>query len=174
MILVLVALLPRVGVLRVEDLKRMNFLPFIFVAAAVSMANVLTLTKGLDVITDFVFARMLPLMTDTLLATTVLYWGAFLYHFLLASEISMLASSIPPLMVFAKAHGLDPKVIGLVWTFAAGGKLFAYQNAVLVVGYSFGYFRAVDLVKLGALLTLAEFAFLVPTVLFYWPLIGIS
>ena len=172
--IVLVALLPRVGVLRVGDLQRMNILPFIFVASAISMANVLARTKGLDVVTGFVFERIEPLMTDTLLSTTVLYWSAFLYHFLLASEISMLASSIPPLMGFAKAHGLNPKVIGLIWTFAAGGKLFAYQNGVLVIGYSFGYFAGRDLIKLGALVTLAEFVFLVPTVVFYWPLIGIS
>ena len=72
---VMVALLPRLGVLDVEDVKRMNMLPFIFVAAAVSMANVLTITKGLDAVTGFVFARMLPLMTHPLMATTVLYWA---------------------------------------------------------------------------------------------------
>lgn len=171
---VLVALLPRVGVLEVDDLKKMNLLPFIFVAAAISMSNVLTLTKGLDLVTSAVFAHMLPLMTTPLMSTTVLYWSAFIYHFPLASEISMLASSVPPLMVFAKTNGLSPRFVGLVWTFAAGGKLFAYQNAVLVVGYSFGYFRSRDLIKFGLLLTMAEFVFLVPTVLFYWPLIGID
>ena len=171
---VLVALLPRIEVLRVDDLKRMNYLPFIFVAAAISMANVLTDTKGLDVVTDYVFIHIEPLMSSTIMATTVLYWSAFLYHFLLASEISMLASSIPPLMRFANTHGLDPKVVGLIWTFAAGGKLFAYQNAPLVVGYSFGYFRGRDLVMLGSLVTIAEFIFLVPTVLFFWPLVGIT
>lgn len=171
---VLIALLPRVGVLTVEDLKRVNILPFLFVAAAIGMADVLIQTKGLDVLTGFVFAHIAPLMTSTWLATTVLYWSAFLYHFLLASEISMLASSIPPLMNFAKTHGLSPRIIGLIWTFAAGGKIFAYQNAVLVVGYSFGYFRGRDLVLLGSLLTVAEFVFLLPTVLIYWPLIGIQ
>lgn len=171
---VLVALLPRVGVLDVDDLKKVNLLPFIFVAAAVSMANVLAATKGLDLVTGFVFARMLPLMNGPLLSATVLYWSAFIYHFLLASEISMLASSVPPLMNFAKVNGLSPRFVGMIWTFAAGGKLFAYQNAVLVVGYSFGYFRGRDLIRFGLLLTIAEFVFLVPTVLFYWPLIGID
>jgi sodium-dependent dicarboxylate transporter 2/3/5 len=170
---VLAALLPRVGVLSVDDLKKNNLLPFIFVASAISMANVLTATKGLAVVTDFVFASMLPLMTSPLQSTTILYWFAFIYHFALASEISMLASSVPPLMTFAKANGLNPKFIGMVWTFAAGGKLFAYQNAVLVVGYSFGYFKGRDLIKFGLILTIIEFIALVPTVLFFWPLIGL-
>ena len=33
----------------------------------------------------------------------------------------------------------------MIWTFAAGGKLFAYQSGVLIVGYSYGYFEARDL-----------------------------
>jgi anion transporter len=170
---VMIALLPRIGVLTVEDLKKVNYLPFLFVASAISMAGVLASTKGLDVLTDFVFGHIGPFLNGPLMTTTVLYWSAFLYHFLLASEISMLASSVPPLMAFAKAHGLNPKFVGLIWTFAAGGKLFAYQNAVLVIGFSFGYFSGKDLLKLGLLLTIAEFVFLVPTVLFFWPLIGI-
>jgi hypothetical protein len=40
-------------------------------------------------------------------------------------------------MEFAKTHGLDPLCGGMVWTFAAGGKLFAYQSAPLIVGYSY-------------------------------------
>lgn len=171
---IMVALLPRIGVLDAEDLRKVNLLPFIFVAAAVSMANVVTHTHGIELVTGYIFAKMLPLMTTPLMSTTVLYWSAFIYHFALASEISMLASSVPPLMNFAKTNDLSPKFVGLIWTFAAGGKLFAYQNAVLVVGYSFGYFKGKDLLKFGLLLTIVEFAVLVPTVMFYWPLIGIK
>jgi di/tricarboxylate transporter len=60
----------------------------------------------------------------------------------------------------------------MVWSFAAGGKLFAYQSAVLVVGYSYGYFRHTDLIKIGGLLTILEFVALAFVVVFYWPLIG--
>ena len=51
--------------------------------------------------------------------------------------------------------------------------VFAYQSGVLVLGYSYGYFEARDLVRIGALLTLAEFLILLLLVPFYWPLIGI-
>ena len=44
---------------------------------------------------------------------------------------------------------------------------------MLVLGYSYGYFEARDLVRIGALLTLAEFFILLLLVPFYWPLIGI-
>ena len=102
-----------------------------------------------------------------------MYWAGFIYHFFLASEISMLGTSIPVVMNFAEAQGMSPLLLGMIWTFSAGGKLFAYQSGVLVLGYSYGYFEARDLVRIGALLTLAEFFILLLLVPFYWPLIGI-
>jgi solute carrier family 13 (sodium-dependent dicarboxylate transporter), member 2/3/5 len=170
----LFALLPRVGVLEIEDMKRLNYLPVFFVAAAISMGTVMQATKGLDILTSSVFAWMLPFMTNIITTTVVMYWTAFVYHFLLASEISMLGTSIPLVMEFAKSHGLNPLQLGMIWTFAAGGKLFAYQSGVLIVGYSYGYFAARDLVRIGAWLTVVEFVVLLLLVQFYWPLIGLK
>jgi solute carrier family 13 (sodium-dependent dicarboxylate transporter), member 2/3/5 len=169
----LFALLPRVGVLEIEDFRRLNYLPVFFVAAAVSMGAVLEDTNGLHVLTGAAFAWAQPLMTNIVTATIVLYWTAFVSHLFLASEISMLATSMPLVMEFAKSHGLNPLLLGMIWTFAAGGKLFVYQSGVLVVGYSYGYFAARDLLRTGALLTLIEFVVLLLLVPFYWPLIGL-
>lgn len=170
----LFALLPRVGILEIDDMKRLNYLPVFFVAAAISMGTVMQATKGLDILTNSVFAWMLPFMTNIITTTVVMYWTAFVYHFLLASEISMLGTSIPLVMEFAKSHGLNPLQLGMIWTFAAGGKLFAYQSGVLIVGYSYGYFAARDLVRIGAWLTVVEFVVLLLLVQFYWPLIGLQ
>jgi solute carrier family 13 (sodium-dependent dicarboxylate transporter), member 2/3/5 len=104
----LFALLPRVGILDIEDMKRLNYLPVFFVAAAVSMGTVLDATKGLEVLTNYMFAWMQPFMTNIFTTTIVMYWTAFVYHFLLASEISMLATSIPLVVEFAKSHDMDP------------------------------------------------------------------
>jgi di/tricarboxylate transporter len=86
----------------------------------------------------------------------------------------MLGTSIPVIMDLAKTGGFNPLQLGLIWTFAAGGKLFAYQSGVLIVGYSYGYFDARDLLRMGALLTVVEFLILLLLVPFWWPLIGIS
>lgn len=169
----LFALLPRVGVLDPDDMRTVNYMPVFFVAEAVSMGNVLEATKGLNVLTNGVFHWIEPLLTNIFSITAVLYWVAFVYHFLLASEISMLGTSIPLVMEYAKEHALNPLQLGLIWTFAAGGKLFAYQSGVLIVGYSYGYFEARDLVRVGAWLTVLEFIVLMLLVPFYWPLIGI-
>ena len=169
----LAAVLPGIGVLGVEDMKRMNYLPVFFVAAAVSMGEVLVQTKALDLLTGILLSWMEPMLGSVLQSTLVLYWTAFVYHIFLASEISMLGTSIPVLMNFAKSHGMDPLLIGMIWTFGAGGKLFAYQSGVLIVGMSYGYFGSRDLFRLGALLTLVQCVLLLLLVFFYWPLIGV-
>jgi anion transporter len=169
----LFALLPHVGILDIEDMRKLNYMPVFFVAAAVSMGTVMEATKGIDVLTHVVISWMQPFLTNIVATTAVMYWTAFIYHFLLASEISMLGTSIPLVMELAKANGMNPLQLGLIWTFAAGGKLFAYQSGVLIVGYSYGYFDARDLMKMGAWLTIVEFVILMLLVPFYWPLIGI-
>lgn len=169
----LFAALPRLGVLDMEDLKRLNYLPVFFVAAAVSMGQVLVQTKALDVLTNVMFAWMSPLLTNVYSSTLVLYWTAFVYHFFLASEVSMLGTSIPLLMNFATAHGFDPLAMGMIWTFASGGKIFVYQSAVMIVGYSYGYFDGRDMLRIGFALTFIESILLLLVVPFYWPLIGI-
>jgi anion transporter len=169
----LFALLPPVGMLDESDMRHVNYMPVFFVAAAISMGNVLEATKGLEVLTSSVFAHIEPFLGNTFSTVTVMYWAGFVYHFFLASEISMLGTSMPLVMEFAKSHGMDPLMLGLLWTFSAGGKLFAYQSGVLVLGYSYGYFEARDLLRIGAWLTVVEFLILLLLVPFYWPLIGI-
>ena len=169
----LAAVLPGIGVLTTEDMKRMNYLPVFFVATAVSMGEVLVQTKALDLLTNILLSWMEPMLGSVLQTTLVLYWTAFVYHIFLASEISMLGTSIPVLMNFAKSHAMDPLLIGMIWTFGAGGKLFAYQSGVLIVGMSYGYFTSRDLFRLGFLLTLVQCVLLLLLVYFYWPLIGI-
>src|SRR5882672_3265130 len=171
--LALIAFLPFVNVLDAEDMQRANLLPFFFVAAALSMSTVAQETGALKLLTDSFFCGLQPLLSDRVLAVPALYWGGFFYHFATASEISMLATSLPVLMQFAKANHLDVLWIGMVWSFSAGGKLFAYQSAPLIIGYAYGYFRHVDLIKIGAFLTIVEFIGLALCVAFYWPLLGI-
>jgi solute carrier family 13 (sodium-dependent dicarboxylate transporter), member 2/3/5 len=168
------ALLPHVGILTATDLRKLNYMPVFFVATALSMGNVLEATKGIEFITHEVFTAIQPYFTNLFYTTVIMYWSAFVYHFLLASEIPMLSTSIPIVMEFAKAQNMSPLMLGMIWTFAAGGKLFAYQSGVLIVGYSYGFFEARDLLRIGWWLTVVEFVVLVLLVLLYWPLIGIS
>jgi di/tricarboxylate transporter len=137
------------------------------------MAHVLAETKALDLLTAALIGWMEPFLTSTWTSTVMLYWTAFVYHILIGDEISMLATSLPVLMNYAKAQGLDPLELGMIWTFGAGAKIFIYQSGVLVVGYSYGYFDSRDMLKVGLALTVAEFFILFLLAPLFWPLIGI-
>jgi len=170
----LLAILPVVGVLDTKDVKTINFLPIFFVAAAVSLSNVLVATKALDVVTGVLFEWMKPHITGTWVSTMVLYWSAFFYHIVIGNEIAMLSTSLPILMTYAIDHGINPLALGMIWTFGAGPKVFMYESAVLVVGYSYGYFSNKDMLKVGAILSVVTALILLLLVPLYWPLIGIG
>ncbi len=169
----LLAVVPGIGVLNEEDLKRVHYSPVIFAGAAISMGAVLMETNALQAMTTVMFAWMKQLLSNRFTAAIVPYWTAFVYHLFLGNELSMLATSIPPLTNFAKLNGFPVLPIGLVWAFAAGGKIFVYQSGVMVTGYSYGYFEARDLFRIGLCLTIVESLALLLIVPFYWPLIGI-
>jgi sodium-dependent dicarboxylate transporter 2/3/5 len=168
------AMLPYVGVLRFDALKaKLNYMSVFFVASAISLGRVLIQTKALGVLTGALFGWMAPLITNRFTAVIVPYWTAFGYHLLLGNELSMLSTSILPLVQFAQLHHMNPVALGMIWTFASGGKIFVYQSAVMIVGYSYGYFDARDLFRVGGFLCLVQAVLLVLVVPFYWPLLGL-
>lgn len=170
----LLACVPAIGILDQEDMKRLNYLPVFFVASAICMGNVLVQTGALRTMTAIMFDWMRPLISASTYALAVVpYWTAFVYHIFLGNEIGMLATSMPGLMNFAHANGIHPLPLGLIWAFAAGGKIFVYQSGVLVAGYSYGYFKARDVFRVGLCVTVIESLVLLLIVPFYWPLIGI-
>jgi anion transporter len=170
----LLSLTPGVGVLKADDLRKLNFGAIWFTAAALSMSRILTDTKGLEILTGTMMSWMAPLVTGPMSSSLVLYWTGFIYHFFLANETAMLSTSLPVVLQYFQSQGFDPLSIGMIWTFAAGGKIFVYQSAVLIVGYSYGYFDAKDLLKVGFILTAVESVILLLLVPLYWPLIGIQ
>ncbi len=169
----LIAALPGVGILDQQDLKRVTYQPVFLVAAAIGMSEVLIETKALSTVTAVMFGWMAPLITNPFALAVVPYWTAFAYHLFLGNEISMLAASLPALLRFVSSHGLSLLQLGLIWSFAAGGKVFVYQSGVMVMGYSYGYFEVRDLFRVGLILTILESLLLAVLVPFYWPLIGI-
>lgn len=169
----LVATLPGIGVLDVKDVRQVNYLPIFFVAAALSTSEVLRETKALDILSGVMISGIQPYIANPYSSSIVLYWTAFVFHIFLGDEVGMLATSLPILMNIAHAHGMNPLVLGMIWTFSVGGKIFIYQSAVLMVGYSYGYFDARDMFKVGLALTVVQSIILLVLVPLYWPLIGL-
>jgi sodium-dependent dicarboxylate transporter 2/3/5 len=165
--------LPKVGVVSSKELRRINFLLIIFLGGALSMGAVLIGTHALDVLTGSAMSWMTPLLGNSFQSSSTLYWGGFLYHFALGSELSMLSTALPVLITYAQAHGFNPVAFAMIWAFASGGKLFMYQSSVLIQGFAYGFFTAKDMLKVGFALTVVEGLILWFLVPFYWPLIGL-
>lgn len=169
----LAATLPGVGVLKMEDSKKLNFFIVIFMGANISMAEAMREAKALDVVADSLFRFLAPFIHNVLHSTVILYWAAFLAHLVLASETSMIAVSMPLVMNFAVKNHLNPLALGMIWSFATGGKLFIYQSLVLIAGYTFGSFTAKDVFKVGIFFLITQSLLMLLIVPYYWPLIGI-
>ena len=169
----LVATLPKIGVLDLEDVRRVNYLPIFFVAAALSISDVLRETQALDTLSNMMITSIEPFLSNVYSSTLVIYVTAFVYHLFLGDEVAMVSTSLPVLLQYARTHGLDPLTLGMTWTFAVGAKVFIYQSAVLVVGYSFGHFDSRDMFRIGVALSVVQGLILVLLVPLYWPLIGL-
>jgi len=169
----LIATLPVIGVLSGEETKKINFFIVIFMGANISMAEAMRETKALDVVADSLFRFLAPYIHNVLHSTVILYWAGFLAHLVLASETSMVAVTMPLVMNFAVKNHLSPLALGMVWSFATGGKLFIYQSLVLIAGYSFGSFTAKDVFKVGLFFLITQSLLMLLIVPYYWPLIGV-
>jgi solute carrier family 13 (sodium-dependent dicarboxylate transporter), member 2/3/5 len=170
----LILTVPGLGVLDMKAVKAVNFLLIIFTGGVVSMANVLTETHALTSLAALVGTWHDVLLSNAWRATLALYWGGFLYHFLVGSEFTMVSTMLPVLLHVAATHGYNLVAMGMLWVFAGSGKLFVYQNTGLILGYSYGFFQAKDVLKVGAVLTVVEGLLILALVTLYWPLIGLS
>lgn len=166
--------MPKLGVLETSDIRQVNFLPILFVGGVLSMSSVLVESGALNLLTELMTRVLSPLFSNSIEATAVLYWSAAVYHLFLGSELSMLSTSMPAVIHFAAANNLNPVASGMVWTFAASAQVFVYQSAVLILGYSYGYYEPKDLFKIGGTLAVVEFLILMLLVMLYWPLIGLA
>lgn len=165
--------LPKIGILTTKNIRQVNFLVIIFMAGALSMGQVLMETKAIGVLTNGIMSWMTPFLGNSFTSANVLYWTGFVYHFVLASELSMLSTSLPVIINYAQTHGFNPQAFAMVWNFSSAGKIFVYQSSVLMLGYAYGYFEPKDLIKVGIVLTVVEGVILALLVPLYWPLIGL-
>jgi di/tricarboxylate transporter len=170
----LLLVLPKIGVLDSRAVKSINYLSIIFIAGALSLAQVLQSTHLLAVFTDRLANIVAPWFSHNLGAAFILYWGGFLYHLVIPGDHAYITTGLPVLLKLVEGTGYNSLALGMIWTFAAGAKLFVYQSPSLGLGYAYGHFGMRDLIIVGALLTLVEGLFLCTLVTLYWPLIGLS
>ena len=171
----LFACMPLVGGLKKEEFAKANFPIVIFIAGAMCMGTVMADTEILKTLTAALFKWMTPVLSSaSVTAPVLMYWYNNIFHLFLGNESSLLVATLPALMQFCLKEGFNPLAVGMLWTFATGGKVFLYQMSALATGYSFGYFTTRDLFKIGVALFFVESFLLLIILPWYWPLIGLS
>ena len=172
----MLAFLPKpIGVLDASDFKKTDFSTVVFVGTALSMGTVLADTTVLTHLSDVLFSGLAPFRDQPNLLSCGLYLLAFVFHIFLGSETALLSTSMPMVMNFATSYSLNPEVVGMIWTFAAGGKLFLYQSPIIALAYSYQSFTAKDLFKLGFVIAIVELFCVALVVPFYWQsILGVS
>jgi solute carrier family 13 (sodium-dependent dicarboxylate transporter), member 2/3/5 len=171
----LVACLPVIGPLKKEEFAKANFPIVIFIAGAMCMGTVMANTEILKTLTAVLFKWMTPvLQSASITAPVLMYWYNNVFHLFLGNEASLLVATLPALMQFSLKEGFNPLAVGMLWTFASGGKVFLYQMSALATGYSFGCFSTKDLFKIGAAMFFVESFLLLVILPWYWPLIGLA
>ena len=110
----LLATLPKIGVLDLPDVRRVNYLPIFFVAAALSMSDVLRETKALDILSNVMITSIEPFLSNIYGSTLVISVTAFVYHLFLGDEVAMISTSFP-VAQYARTQGLDPLTLGMMW-----------------------------------------------------------
>jgi sodium-dependent dicarboxylate transporter 2/3/5 len=169
----IIGFLPVIGVLDKEDLNEINFPIIILLGSVLSMGKILLNSSVLDRLTELLFSWIVPNIHNEVVISTIMYWYANFFHLFLGNETAMLSASLPVVINFALNNGYDPVKLGMIWTLAAGGKVFIYQSGVLALGYSFGAFNAKDLFKLGLFLIIVEAVLVASIVPVYWGYLGL-
>jgi anion transporter len=170
----LAATMPGIGVLKMDDLRKVNFLVFLFMGTTISMGGALRETQALDVLANSVFGWISPLISGTFDSALILYWVAFASHLILASQTANIAVTMPVVMNYADANGLNALGVGLIWSFSAAGKLFIYQSLVLIAGYTFNCYSGRDVFRISGFFLILDWVLLILMAGFYWPLLGIG
>ncbi|MDO5536628.1 MAG: anion permease, partial [Desulfovibrionaceae bacterium] len=143
--------MPPFGILNEQDLRKANFLLIVFVGSALSLGTVLIETGTAQALAGWFFTWLEPFTAqETPLSYLAIYCYNFLLHLLIGDEMTLLVSTMPPMLQFSMDQGFNTVFTGLIWTYAGGAGLFVYQGGPLAAGYAFGYFTAKDLVKAGA------------------------
>lgn len=165
--------LPKIGVLDATAVKAVNFPLILFLAGAISLGKVLIAVDALTPVTQGMMDWMPALLTNPWSGSFLLYWVGFFYQFVASHPFIMLSTGLPVLLDIAAAGDLNPVAVGLAWFFASASRVFIYQAGFFVLAYSYGYFKASALFKVGAVMSVIGGLFTVLLVPLYWPMIGL-
>ncbi len=165
--------LPRVGVLKFEELSsRVNFLTLFYVAGAISLAKVMEFSGFSEWATRFILERIDIVHLDP-------FSRAYAVVLLTAtaqaasSGFAAVAMVTPVLISVASKGGLDPLNLLFIQMPAVNVAFFPYEVIPATVAYGYGAFTAGQLTKMMTVLAMLTLVLVIPLTVLYWISLGL-
>ncbi|WP_426709511.1 SLC13 family permease [Cetobacterium sp. SF1] len=136
--------LPKLNLLNGESLKKINFLPLLFIVGAMSIGNVAEQTQAIDLIKK----TLEPFFKGSTFSVIAMsYLTGILLNFLL-TPLAALSSFSLPLIQLGIEGGINPYVMTYIFQVALDQYLLPYEFAGLLLVYTSGYISLKLLVKI--------------------------
>lgn len=160
-----------IGLLKLRDIKSINFNLLVWLTAAFSLGNVMR-SSG---IADIIFSRLSELFPDEfnfvyLLVIVAITMGL---HMLLGGSVTSTSVIIPGIISIATGKADSTMLVLIIYVLVYNHFLLPIHNAVLVIGNGEGYFENSTVVKTGLILTLLVPLFVLFVYSRWWDIIAL-
>lgn len=160
---------PGIGVLKGDQLGKMNLSMIFFVAGAMCIGPVAAKVGVVKIMAEM----LLPLLQGTPIYTCIaVYFFAVVLKFFL-TPLAATAMFITPITEIAVQLGLHPYSLGYVFKYGIDQYLFPYEYAVLLYVYSFGFMTLNSVFRVMIPRIFATGVFLAVIAYPYWSLFGL-
>lgn len=172
LVLVLMAVIPRWGVLQIEHLREVNFPFFFYLAALFSMGEALQQAGFSDWFMSWVEGNTVEFSQHGwLLKHLAITWLVVPLDFLM--DIGAVAGVITPMMLdFGQAHGVAQLPAALSVGMATALVFLPYQAAPFMVALSYNRFTMRQLCAVMVIISMLSLIFLFPLNVLYWRWVG--
>jgi di/tricarboxylate transporter len=168
----ILCMLPRIGPLSAESLRKVNFPILIYIGSVFALGEAFATSGASGRLADG-FASWLDLADRSVFAqlATIAY-VVTPFNFLVDTAVvgSVLT---PPLLSLGASSGLTPLQVGLSVGVGTSNVFMPYQGAPFMMAYAYGYVTMRQFVAAMMLISLVNLVVLIPLNLVYWNWVGL-
>lgn len=168
----ILCILPRIGPLSAESLRKVNFPILIYIGSVFALGEAFT-TSGASGQLAAGFASWLDLADRSVFAQlATISYIVTPFNFLVDTAVvgSVLT---PPLLSLGASSGLMPLQVGLSVGVGTSNVFMPYQGAPFMMAYAYGYVTMRQFVAAMMLVCLINLVVLIPLNLVYWDWVGL-
>ena len=167
-------LLPKIGVLSGKDLRKdLNWMAPMFIGTAFSIVNTLEHNGMFDLIYDNILV-MIPTDAPVTVYILMVVVVAIILHFITGHTSVLIATILPVILTWGKAHGLSIIAITFAFLWGATGDMLIYQSGAMMIAYAYGFFNVRELFKAGFSVTMGIMMSVLFMNAFWWPMLGFA